>query len=239
MAIKYRTKGFVFKKDEAAESDQFFTVFTQDFGRVGLKARAVRKTTSKLRADIDIFYLSEIEFIQGKNNKTLTDASKINKFENIISDPEKIKIAYLIANVLDDFLKGQEKDSGIFDLINEVFDNLTNSKLKSKNFQLAFQYFFWNFISLQGYHMQIQECARCKNKLNPNNVYFSCKDGGAICKDCAKPGASQKINSDVVKILRLILKKNWQTISRLKVEPASQKILENISKTAAQSFCPS
>ena len=83
MAVHYRTQGFIFKKDERAESDQILSVFTKDFGRLELKAKAIRKIASKLRPDIDMFYLSEIEFIQGKNNKTLTDATKIEKFDDI------------------------------------------------------------------------------------------------------------------------------------------------------------
>ncbi|MGD0576914.1 MAG: DNA repair protein RecO [Candidatus Staskawiczbacteria bacterium] len=242
MALKYRTQGFIFKKDERAESDQTFAVFTKDFGRLELKAKAIRKITSKLRADIDIFYFSEIEFIQGKNNKTLTDASKIKKFDEIVLDFQKLKVANQISEILDGFIKGQEKDEPTFDLLNEIFDNLTGGA-NIKNHELAFQYFFWNFISLQGYNFQTQNCAVCKEKLNPENIYFSTKEGGIICGNCAKskkncPEPCQRINSDIVKILRLIFKKDWNIISKLKVEPNSQKLLEDISQTAIHTFCP-
>ncbi|MGA2418106.1 MAG: DNA repair protein RecO [Candidatus Staskawiczbacteria bacterium] len=287
MTLKYRTNGFVFKKDERAESDQVFSVFTKDFGRLELKARAIRKITSKLRHDFDIFYLSEIEFIQGKNQKTLTDAVKIKKFDDVILDSQKLKAANQIADILDDFIKGQEKDEATFDLLNELFDNLTDRTLKIKNYCLAFQYFFWNFVSLQGYKLEVENCAICKSKLNQYSVYnfcpagqpvaspqasggnyinpailrrspevtsnlrkiaqesrsdgdfyFSAEDGGIICKNCLNQGLKQKINSDVVKILRLIFEKDWQTISKLKIEPSSQKLLEDISQNAIHAFCP-
>jgi DNA repair protein RecO (recombination protein O) len=238
MTVKYRTKGFVFKKDERAESDQTFAVFTKDFGKLDLKAKAIRKITSKLRADIDIFYLSEVEFIQGKNSKTLIDAVKIKRFDDIILNFQKLKVAHQIADTLENFIKGQEKDEETFNLIKEIFDNLSDRVL-IKNYQLAFQYFFWNFVSLQGYHLQVQNCAVCQAKLNPYGVYFSAKDGGIVCKNCSITDKfSKKINSDIVKILRLILKKDWQTISKLKIEPASQKLLEDISQNAIHTFCP-
>lgn len=239
MTLKYRTKGFVFKKDETAESDQIFAVFTKDFGKLELKAKAIRKITSKLRADIDIFYLSEIEFIQGKNIKTLTDAVKINKFESIAKDFKNLKIAYQIADTLDNFLKGQEKDEQTFNLLDEIFYKLADSKFKIKNNQLLFQYFFWNFISLQGYHLHVEVCAVCQGKLNPYNVYFSGNQGGIICKKCLSSNRDvKKINSDVVKILRLIFKKDWQTLSKLKMEMSSQKLLEEVLENAGRDFCP-
>ncbi len=83
MALHYRTCGFVIKKNDIAEADRIFTVFSQDFGKIKILGKAIRKITSKLKSGIDTFYLSEIEFIQGKTYKTLTDSVVLEKFENI------------------------------------------------------------------------------------------------------------------------------------------------------------
>jgi DNA repair protein RecO (recombination protein O) len=231
MTTKYKTRAFVFKKNDVNESDRVFSVFTEDFGRLDIHAKAIRKTVSKLRSGVDIFFLSEIEFIQGKNRKTLTDAVKIKKFENITGDLQKLKIVYQIADILDNFIKGQEKDKETFDLLIETFDKLEDGLLKIKNHQLAYQYFLWSFISFQGYKSEVDNCAVCRQKLNPYNIYFSSKEGGIVCKKCSDlDKESKKINSDVVKILRLIFKKDWDTISKLKIEPASQKLLNDISE---------
>jgi DNA repair protein RecO (recombination protein O) len=202
-----------------------------------LKAKAIRKITSKLRADIDLFYLAEIEFIQGKNNKTLTDASKIDKFNSIIKNPESLAVAYQIADILDSFLRGQEKDEKTFSLLNEIFYKLSEEKYQAKNNRLLFQYFFWNFISLQGYKLEVYNCASCQQKLDPGNIYFSGKEGGVICKECINTDKDvQKINCDIVK--RIILKKDWDTFSRLKVEQPSLQLLSTILDNALLSFCP-
>lgn len=237
MTTHYRTKGFVFKKDDRSEADRIFTVFTEDFGKIEIRARAVRKIVSKLRGGIDTFYLSEVEFIQGKNYKTLTDAEALEKFSSISQNPEKLIIFNRIAEVLDGFIKGEEKDGGIFNLINETFIKLNNHRLQTTNYQLLYYYFFWNFFSELGYMPEIQKCAKCREKLNPYSLYFSNKEGGTICKQCAikdydkkiYPKDCQKINSDIVKILRLIFKKDWQVISRLKIDLFSQNLLSQIS----------
>lgn len=236
MTLHYRTRGFVFKKEERKESDRNFTVFTKDFGRLEITAKAIRKINSKLRAGIDIFSLSEIEFIQGKNSKTLTDAVAVKKFGSIIGDFRKIKIAFSISKLLDVFIKGQEKDNQIFDLISGAFDNLENLKIGNSletgswKLEIFFYYFIWNFFSELGYRPEIKKCADCHAKLNPYGLYFSNEEGGVICKKCSVPGKPlQKINSDVIKILRLILQKNWAVVSKLKVEQPSQRLLKQIS----------
>ncbi len=239
MTTQYRTRGFVFKKSDRNEFDRSFSIFTDDFGRLDIFAKAIRKITSKLRSDIDIFYFAEIEFVQGKSQKTLTDAAKIKKFSGITGDLDKLNTINKIAGVLENFIKGQEKDDDTFNLLLEFLNELEGSVTRINNHQLAFQYFFWNFMSLQGYKLNVDDCSICQSKLNPYNIYFSNKEGGTICKECAVKNKSiKKINSDVAKTLRLILKKDWQTVSKLKIGLNSLGILEGISDEAIHTFCP-
>ena len=239
MAVQYKTQAFVFKKMDRNESDGFFSVFTYDFGRLDIFAKAIRKITSKLRPDIDIFYFSDIEFIQGKSHKTLINAASINKFSNINMDLKRLEIVHKVANIIDSFIKGQEQDEETFKLLTDFLNKLDFCDLKIKNYQLIYQYFFWNFISSQGYKLEVNSCTVCREKLEPRNIYFSNKEGGIICKKClAVDKNAMEINPDTVKILRLILRKDWEIIAKLKVEPYSQKILESISENAVHSFCP-
>jgi len=235
MAVYYRTQGIVFKKKDISETDRIFSVFTSEFGRVEVFGKAIRKITSKLRGGIDIFNLSEIEFIQGKNRKTLTDTIAIEKFSNIIQEPVKLKISYEISNILDSFIKGQEKDEFIFFLIKETFNKLNNPDLQIQGAQVVYCYFIWNFLSVAGYLPEIKKCTICKSKLNPDVLYFSNKNGGVICHSCLNLDAgAKKINSDIVKILRLIINKDWQIISKLKIDNFSKNLLKEISDNYCQ-----
>jgi DNA repair protein RecO (recombination protein O) len=239
MTTRYKTQAFVFKKSNINESDRVFSVFTNEFGRLDIFAKAIRKTTSKLRNGIDTFFMSEIEFIQGKSRKTLTDAAIIERFNNVTKDLERFKTANEIGEILDNFIKGEQKDEKIFNLLNETFSKLNDSNLKSKKCALVYYYFLWNALSLFGYRPEVHKCNVCSEKLNPYAIYFSEKLGGIICKKCLRQDTSaNKVNSDIVKILRLILEKEWKIVSKLKIEPASQKLLENISENVKHAFCP-
>ncbi len=230
MAIYYRTKGFVFKKDDRSEADRIFTIFTEDFGKLEVRARAIRKITSKLRGGINKFYLSGVEFIQGKNHKTLTDAVVIEKI-NCSQNFEKLIILNKIAELLNSFIKGQEKDEKLWNLISDIFQKINNQKLTADTVRLLYFYFMWNFFSELGYKPEVQRCVKCSEKLNPYYLYFSSKEGGILCKKCfSLDKIAIKVSSDIVKILRLILKKDWQILSRLKIEMLSQKLLNQLSE---------
>jgi DNA repair protein RecO (recombination protein O) len=239
MTLKYRTKGLIFQKKDRSEADVSFSIFTEDFGRLEVTAKAVKKITSKLRGGIDLFYFSEIEFIQGKNSKTLTDTTSIKIPIDLYSDLKKFGTACRIADILEKFIKGEEKDIKTFYLTLQSLDMVTGNGLKFKNQNLLFQYFFWNFISLHGYRLAAEKCAACSGIIRPTDIYFSAKDGGVVCRDCfLKIGKGLKINQDVVKTLRLILNKNVGVLSKLKIGEPSMGIMENLSTNALEAFSP-
>ncbi|MFH1423876.1 MAG: DNA repair protein RecO [Candidatus Nealsonbacteria bacterium] len=202
MAVHYRTQGFFIKKTDRGEDSRLFTVYTKNFGKLKILGKAIRKIGSKLKSGTEIFYLGEIEFIQGKTYKTLTDAMPLDKFSVIRKDLRKLKIIHQIAEVLDEFISKEEKDEHVWELLNEVFDKLNNPQFKINHLPLVYYYFFWNFVSILGYKPEFHECYINKTKA-----------------DC-----------DIIKILKVILKKDWPILSRLKIESRHQKLLKIVSE---------
>jgi DNA repair protein RecO (recombination protein O) len=230
MFTHYRTQGFIVRKINLGETDQLLTIYTKDFGKLEVLGRAIRKTSSKLRSGAEIFYLSEIEFIQGKTHKTLTDAILIDKFKNLRKSLKRLATAYKISEVLDAMLKGQESDEKIWGLLNEIFEKLNNPRMPNTEYQILYYYFLWNFISILGYQQEFYLCSLCRKKLTPENIFFSPGEGGLICNICGTSIQQVKeIGPNTVKILRIILKKDWPTFKKLKIKPEDLKSLKIIS----------
>lgn len=231
MTLRHKTTGFVFREENLMESDKIFSVFTCDFGKIEIFGRAIRKIASKLKGNMEILSLSEIEFIQGKNKKILTDIFLKEKYENIKNNPEKIKIAYNIAGILNDFIRGEEKDENIFNLLTDIFNKLNNSQFPTSNSQLLFCYFFWNLIFVLGYGPEVSRCSICGKRLSPHGLYFSNKEGGIACRNCLVGAENNlKIGANTVKILRIILQKNWDILSVLKAGESDKENLMTISE---------
>jgi len=221
MAVHYRTQGFIIKKTDRGESDRLFTIYTKDFGKLDILGKAIRKIKSKLRGGTELFYLSEIEFIQGKTHKTLTDTILIESFPNIRKDLERLKIAHQIAEVLDSLVVKEEKDDQVWQLLKETFDKLgslkaelpfmemkvekrakTSLTIENRRLEIVYYYFFWHLVSILGYEPEIHDCSIGRKKI-----------------DC-----------DVAKILKVILKKDWPILSRLKLESVHLKLLKDVSE---------
>lgn len=240
MTPRYRTQGFVFKKEDRGEADRVFSVFTRDFGRVEIFAKSIRKMTSKLRGGIEIFSLSELSFVQGQHHKTLVDANKITVFDAIADSPQKSEIAHRASCLLDGFVKGQESDEKIWNLVIEFFGRVNDSPLRPVDYQLAYYHFFWNFISVLGYKPELAKCAMCARSLDANALYFSNKEGGVICQPCAFiDHGAKKVNADIVKVVRLFLGHDWHVIPKLKMESSSSTLLKAVSDEYGRYVAPS
>ena len=232
MFVHYRTEGLIIKEEDRGEADRLFTIYTKDFGKLKILGRAIRKIKSKLKGDFQLFSFTELEFIQGKTYKTLTDAILIKNFFEIKKDLRKLKIIYQIADALDNLVKGEEPDEKIWKLLLGVFDKLNNLELTTCNLQLIYYYFLWNLFSILGYAPEFYHCILCQKKLKPEKLYFSSQEGGIICFHCfqGKKIAPILITPTTIKILRLILEKKLSILQKLKVEKSSIKNLRTVSQ---------
>lgn len=230
MFIHYRTQGLILKRADRGEASQLFTVYTKNYGKLEILGKAIQKIKSKLRAGANLFYLSDIEFIQGKTYKTLTDAILIEKFPQIRKDLKKLNIANEIATSLDILVGLEEKDERIWKLLLKTFRILNSHRLLIRCFQLIYHYFFWKLLAVLGYKPELYNCSICRKKLMIGSLFFNPQEGGVICSSCfQKSKIGEEISPQTIKILRFIIARDWATISRLKVSDKGLKPLKEIA----------
>lgn len=115
MNAYYKTNGIILASRDVGEYDRVITCFTQDFGRVELRAKAVRKIASKLRGGLKPLSLSWLEFVEGRYGYIITEAIAIKQF--LKKDNLFYTAPYPVFEVRDFFLnivQGQEKDEKLW-----------------------------------------------------------------------------------------------------------------------------
>ena len=228
MKSHFRTQGIFLKETPHREADYFFTIYTKEYGLISALGRSIRKIDSKLRGGAQLFYLSEVEFIEGKNYNILIDASSLDRFENILENVNRLGVAYRISEIVTDFIKGEEKDEALWNLFLQSFKGLNNKEIDPN---ILFFFFLWNFLSLLGYRPQLKNCARCGKDLEPKGLCFSFKDGGVVCEECSgKMKREVKISPNIVKIIRLFLRQKLEILSHINIPKDNLDNLEEISK---------
>jgi len=209
------------------------TIFTEDFGKIEVLAKAVRKTASKLRPAVEPGYCSEIEFIEGKTHKTLTDAVLLQKYAGILSSLAKRKIMFLLLDLVADLTGSQAKDEAGFRNLKKTLEELDRFTAKNASaLAMLYLYFAWNFLKHEGYAPELYRCAQCAGKPKKEELFFSADQGGMVCRVCCskmKQSSKIPIGADELKALRFFLQNGWDVAKKLKMGAASLRSLSIIS----------
>jgi len=205
MTEKIKTLAFLIKKNPSGEKDENFVFFTRDFGKIEVLGRSIRKIESKLRMQSQLFNFLEIEFVQGRYQKILTDVFLISSFPKTKKYLYKVKYFYFISQKIDELIFGPEKDERIFDLLKEVFEKIENSFVLKK-ISLYYLYFFWRFIFFLGWATDFYYCGSCQQRFKEGSVFLVEKENRFFCEKCYKKSDGQiyPVSSNLLKVIYLI-----------------------------------
>ncbi len=239
MFIRYQTKAVLLKEQARGEGDILLSVFSQQYGKIEILARSLRKVKSKLRGETELFSLVLLEYIQGKHYKTLTNISRVRDYSQLKKTPAKLKVAFQVSRTLIGLIENEERDKKIWELLLETLGQLDDYQLEQgdsyfnfsnkillKNhwpLKLIYHYFFWSLIEILGYKPELYHCALCQKKLRPEGLYFSFRERGVLCNHCferLEEGDKKdclEIEPNLIKIVRLLVEKQWSLLQRLQV----------------------
>lgn len=91
----------ILKKGPAGEADCMVTALTSRFARIRLVAQGARKVEAKLKGHLEPLSLSRLSFVVGKNGYRLIGAELLDFFQNIKTDPDRIRMTAEMIQLLD------------------------------------------------------------------------------------------------------------------------------------------
>src|SRR3989344_921725 len=107
MSSYHSATGYVLKTTARNEQDSVYTLFTREFGHLELLVKAARKIDSKLQARLQIGDLVLVDFVQGRNQKTLIEAQLLKRPYHIRQDLTKLRVLFEIAALFDKLVKDE------------------------------------------------------------------------------------------------------------------------------------
>ncbi len=116
----------ILKRRNIGEKDKIITVFTKKYGKISVKAKGVRKITSKRSPHIELFNLTQISLYKSSVNfmPILTEAHIIEDFSNIKKHLRKIGYAYYICELINGLTAENQENLSVFYLLKSTLYNL-------------------------------------------------------------------------------------------------------------------
>lgn len=222
--MQYKLTGIIIKRSNLGEADRVLTVLTNNHGKIKVIAKGVRKTLSKLAGHLELFCLTDFVIAEGRTFDIITAAQTKKCYLNLRGNLSSTRMAYYLAEIIDNFTAENENHPEIFNLLENVLDHVEKNLDK-----LLLAYFEINILLEAGYKPELYNCLKCRNKIRSGVNYFNIEEGGLMCSMCQNSGF--EISNDAIKLLRLFLQHKISTIQKVKTNHKLTREVEKVTST--------
>ncbi len=221
----YQTEAIIIKKIKLGEADRILTLYTPHLGKIQGVAKGVRRPRSKLAGHLELLTHSQVSLARGRNLDTIIGSQTIDSFLPLKSDLWLTSCALYVTELINQFTADHVENYPLFQLLLETMHRLC----QAGDIELVLHYFELHLLDEVGYRPQLQQCASCHSSLKPVTNAFSTTDGGVLCPKCSqRRPLTYLLSVNALKVLRLLQSSNYDTASKLKMNPELSHELDEV-----------
>lgn len=210
----YKTEAIILRQRKFSEADRIFTLYTPAMGKLEVKARGVRKTTSRLSGHLQPLNRLMLQIAQGHQLDVITGVETMDSFRNLREDLDRLSRALYVAELADRMTAEHVHSFPIYRLILDTFWRLD----KPGDGDQALRFFEMRLLDQSGFRPELEVCVGCLKPLAPDDHFFAPVAGGAVCRDCVPGLAGPRVLTlNALKLLRLIQRGSYNDLARVRV----------------------
>ena len=115
-----KTKGLIIKKVDFGEGDRIITVFSENFGKIDLLVKGIRKSKKRDQSSVDLLTLSNFTFYKKGDSFILNTIDSIDFFYDLKKDIEKLEIVSYILSIINEIVLPGERKKEFFQRIEKA-----------------------------------------------------------------------------------------------------------------------
>lgn len=173
-----KTKGLVLREVAYKESDKILTVLTENYGKMTLKARGVRKVGSPLKAACQLLACGEFTIFEYRGMSTINEAQTIELFGELRKDLELLSLGTYFAQVAEVL---SQEDAPTPELLSLTLNALYALGRLGREQLLVKAAFELRAACQAGFSPDLEGCRTCGN---PQPDRFVLTDGCLECTGC-------------------------------------------------------
>lgn len=240
MPETYNLKALILNRRNFSEDDGRVAVYSLERGKLELVVRGLKKIKSKLAGHLEPITLSSIMAVRGRQYDYAGAAASEQCYANIKNDLEKIAVAGQALRIFNKIIKAEQTDREIFALLKNFLDVLDGAAAEKISFELLFWLFIFKLLVKLGHKPELYHCVNCRAKILPAGLKFDLARGGLIGAECSakiEPPNGLTISENLVKLLRLAEKNDFNKLSKIKVNNIEAKQAKNIISSFLNYCC--
>ena len=204
-------KGIVLKTKDYKDSDKLITILTLEKGKILVKARGVKKPSSKLKAFCQSFCFADFELVESKAGYVLTGVNEIENFYNLTLDIDKFSYAFCVLEIVDKICAENQEYVNIFI---DCLKCLQQMSYGSSDCRLILSKFILNILNYEGFNVNLNKCSNCKTPL-VGDLFFDLNRGEVLCSAC-KTFDCLELEKSVFSALKILSNCEYDKLSTVK-----------------------
>lgn len=213
------------RRRDFGEADRLLTLYTRDRGKLRAIAKGARKPQSRKTGHVELFMHSKLLLAQGRDLDIITQAEMVTSYAPLRDDLVRATYASYAVELLDRFTVEDDPHVQIFTLLTAALDWFATAE----DLLLAARYYELRLLSLTGFQPRLFQCVSCGEPIEEQAQFFSAELGGLLCPDCHTADRNAlAVSAVVVKVLRYLQTRPWDTVSHLRLKRPLLHELEKI-----------
>nr|WP_283163264.1 DNA repair protein RecO [Sporolactobacillus mangiferae] len=218
-----KAEGIIIRTTDYGESNKIVTLYTEQFGKIGLMVRGARKPSNPLSAVSHVLFYGLCLFRKGRGLGVLYQAESINPLRAVREDIEKMGYAALILELVDRLTEERQPAQGLYHLLRDallLMEKGTSSPVLALICALK-------MMPLAGIDPELSCCTRCHEK--KMDYLFSISEGGFLCRNCAHIDRyAQNISPAAQRLLPLLRAVPLERLGKIALKTKTIGELESI-----------
>ncbi|MGE6259046.1 DNA repair protein RecO [Heyndrickxia sporothermodurans] len=218
-----KCEGIVIRTSDYGESNKIVTLYTREFGKLGVMARGAKKTNSRLSAVSQIFTYGYFLVQTGTGLGTMQQGEMISSMRLIREDIFKTGYASYVVELLDKGTDEKIRNPFLFELLNQTLNYINDDN----DIDIITNIFEMKMLNVIGLYPVLNECAICGSK--DGRFAFSIRENGLICHRCYEKDKYHLPTSQAaIKLLRLFYYFDLSRLGTISVKDDTKKELRKM-----------
>lgn len=218
-----KCEGIVIRTNDYGESNKIITLFTREWGKVGVMARGAKKPSSRLASITQLFTYGYFLVQKTSGLGTMQQGETILALRGIREDIFLTAYASYIVELTDKCTDEKKPNPFHFELL------LQTLKYIDEGFDIDILTFIYEMKMLQvlGLSPKLDGCSVCGS--TEGEFAFSIREGGFLCHRCFyKDTYHLKLSSTAIKLLRLFYYFDLNRLGKIDVKESTKKELKQV-----------
>lgn len=221
-----KCEGIVLRTTDYGETNKIVTLYTREWGKIGVMARGAKKPKSRLSAITQPFTYGFFLLQNGRGLGNMQQGEIITPLRAIKEDIFLTAYASYVVELTDKSTDEKKTNPFIFELLYQTLTYLN----EGYDPEILKNIYEMKMLPVLGLYPILNQCAICGDK--EGQFSFSIREGGIICHRClTKDPYHLKISSATIKLLRIFYFFDLNRLGNISVKAETKAELKKVIDT--------